>query len=134
MVREISPGLFFPSLELVLGVYLSSLGLIPFIEQFMSAYLFVYLFLSSCLYFYLRTWLIKLFGFGSTKKSKQSRLSCPAKKPISLFPTAHFLFPSSWLNIFFIYLFVFIWGFCWCRCWFQETSPILVEILLKSLR
>ena len=66
--------------------------------------------------FWLRTWLIKLFEFGSTKSKRQINaanhdvrneiktisafLYC--QKPISLFPTAHSIFSSSWLNIFFV--------------------------------
>ena len=62
-----------------------------------------------------RTWLIKLFGFGSTKSQRQISTAnpdvrneiktfsafLPSQKPIFLFPTAHFIFPSSWLSIFF---------------------------------
>ena len=63
-----------------------------------------------------RTWLIKLFEFGSTKSQRQINTAnhdvrneiktisafLPSQKPISLFPTAHSIFPSSWLNIFFV--------------------------------
>ena len=65
--------------------------------------------------FFERTWLIKLFDFGSTKSQRQINAANPdvgnkiktisafllRQKHISLFPTAHSIFPSSWLNIFF---------------------------------
>ena len=63
-----------------------------------------------------RTWLIKLFEFGSTKSQRQINAANPdvrnkiktlsafllCQTHISLFPTAHSIFPSSWLNIFFL--------------------------------
>ena len=63
-----------------------------------------------------RTWLIKLFEFGSTKNQRQINAAnpdarnkiktisafLPCQTHISLFPTAYSIFPSSWLNIFFL--------------------------------
>ena len=68
-----------------------------------------------------RTWLLKLFEFGSTKSKRQIKTAdpdvrseikifsafLPCQKPISLFPTAHSVFLSSWLNIFFTRFFKF---------------------------
>ena len=69
-----------------------------------------------------RTWLIKLFEFGSTKSQRQINTANPdvrneiktisaflyCQNPISLFPTAHSIFSSSWLNIFFHFFLHFL--------------------------
>ena len=67
--------------------------------------------------FFQRTWLIKLFEFGSTKGQRQINAANPdvrnkiktisafllCQKHISLFPTTHSIIPSPSLNIFFVF-------------------------------
>jgi len=77
---------------------------------------YIYVMESQKYFFLQRTWLIKLFEFGSTKSQRQINAANPdvrnkiktisafllCQTHISLFPTAYSIFPSSWLNIFFL--------------------------------